>query len=295
MQDFRMTTFLSVCRTLNYTHSAAELNITQPAVSQHIAFLEKSYGAKLFSYHGKKLSLTPAGELLRDAAATMAHDESTLRDAISALAESRRRLHIGMTLTAGEYLLAKPLASYLVEHPQVRVRIASADTEVLLNQLYAGEIDYALVEGYFDKSAYDWRVYSTERLVPVCAPHHPLAKEKKPLRFEDLLDEHVLVREKGSGTRAVLAHALEEKNLSIESFTRVTEVESINLIKAFVSSGYGLAFLYEVAVERELEEGSLVRIPLAGRPLEHDITFIRLKGSAFAEEFSRLFEDLHAR
>ena len=60
MQDFRMSTFLSVCRTLNYTRSAAELNITQPAVSQHIAYLEKAYGAKLLSYRGKKLALTPA-------------------------------------------------------------------------------------------------------------------------------------------------------------------------------------------------------------------------------------------
>ena len=95
MQDFRMNTFLSVCRTLNYTRSAAELNITQPAVSQHIAYLEKAYGAKLLSYHGKKLTLTPAGELLRDAAATMAHDEATLRDAIAALAGPRRRLKVG--------------------------------------------------------------------------------------------------------------------------------------------------------------------------------------------------------
>ena len=119
MQDFRMSTFLSVCRTLNYTRSAAELNITQPAVSQHIAYLEKAYGAKLLSYRGKKLALTPAGELLRDAAATMAHDEATLRDAIAALAGPRRRLRLGMTLTAGEYVLAEPLAHYLVGHPEV--------------------------------------------------------------------------------------------------------------------------------------------------------------------------------
>ena len=110
MQDFRMSTFLSVCRTLNYTRSAAELNITQPAVSQHIAYLEKAYGAKLLSYRGKKLALTPAGELLRDAAATMAHDEATLRDAIAALAGPRRRLRLGMTLTAGEYVLAETRA-----------------------------------------------------------------------------------------------------------------------------------------------------------------------------------------
>ena len=196
MQDFRMSTFLSVCRTLNYTRSAAELNITQPAVSQHIAYLEKAYGAKLLSYRGKKLALTPAGELLRDAAATMAHDEATLRDAIAALAGPRRRLRLGMTLTAGEYVLAEPLAHYLVDHPEVQVRIASSDTERLLAQLHAGEIDCALVEGFFDKSAYDWRVFATEHLMAVCAPDAPLAGVKEPQRFEDLLDQHILVRER---------------------------------------------------------------------------------------------------
>lgn len=294
MQDFRMSTFLSVCRTLNYTRSAAELNITQPAVSQHIAYLEKAYGAKLLSYRGKKLALTPAGELLRDAAATMAHDEATLRDAIAALAGPRRRLRLGMTLTAGEYVLAEPLAHYLVGHPEVQVRIASSDTERLLAQLHAGEIDCALVEGFFDKSAYDWRVFATEHLMAVCAPDAPLAGVKEPQRFEDLLDQHILVRERGSGTRAVLEHALAVRNLSVDSFARATEVESVNIIKQFAASGYGIAFLYGAAVVCELEAGTLARIPLAGHLIEHDITFIRPKGSVFGDEYARLFDDLRS-
>ena len=48
MQDFRVKTFLTVCRTLNYTRAAEELALTQPAVSQHITYLEREYGAKLF-------------------------------------------------------------------------------------------------------------------------------------------------------------------------------------------------------------------------------------------------------
>lgn len=60
MQDYRVSTFLAVCRTLNYTKAAAELNITQPAVSQHISYLEKAYGTPLFTYHRKQLSLTKA-------------------------------------------------------------------------------------------------------------------------------------------------------------------------------------------------------------------------------------------
>ena len=287
-----MATFLNVCRTLNYTRSAAELNITQPAVSQHIAFLEKSYDTKLFTYQGKKLSLTAGGELLRKAAATMAHDEDTLRESLAAMAGLRRSLRMGMTLTAGEYVLAPLLPAYLAAHEEVQARIASGDTSFLLEQLRAGEIDCALVEGVFDRSAYDWRVFSTERMVAVCAADHPLARGKKPLRFDDLLDQQVLVRELGSGTRAVLANALAERNLSVDSFARVTEVESINIIKVMVEGGYGISFLYEAAVRRELASGQLSRIPLAGRAIEHDFTFLSLKGSAFASELVCLFDDL---
>ena len=290
MQDFRMSTFLSVCRTLNYTRSAAELNITQPAVSQHIAYLEKAYGAKLLSYRGKKLALTPAGELLRDAAATMAHDEATLRDAIAALAGPRRRLRLGMTLTAGEYVLAEPLAHYLVGHPEVQVRIASSDTERLLAQLHAGEIDCALVEGFFDKSAYAWDTFSTERLVAICAPGHALAG--RTCAFEDLLSEHVLVREEGSGTRAVLEHALAAQNLTVDGFAQASVVESLDVIKILVEHDLGISFLYEAAVARELAAGTLRVIDLEGLAILHDIAFIRLKNSVFEREFQNLFADL---
>ena len=65
MLDYRIETFLAVCRTLNYTRAAEELSLTQPAVSQHIAALERAYGVKLFLYRNKKLVLTPCREALR--------------------------------------------------------------------------------------------------------------------------------------------------------------------------------------------------------------------------------------
>ena len=105
MLDFRVETFLTVCRTMNYTRAAEELNITQPAVSQHIAHLERDYGVPLFAYRNKKLQLTDAGALLRDALSTMAHDERLLRDRMRSSATGARvELSLGMTLTAGEYL-----------------------------------------------------------------------------------------------------------------------------------------------------------------------------------------------
>ena len=79
MLDFRMETFLKVCEYMNFTHAAHDLNLTQPAVSQHIKYLEKEYDAPLFVRDKKKLALTPAGEILRSALETMRNDENTMK------------------------------------------------------------------------------------------------------------------------------------------------------------------------------------------------------------------------
>lgn len=329
MLDFRIHTFLAVCRTLNYTRAAEELSITQPAVSQHISYLERHYGAKLFSYRGKRLSLTRAGEILQSVAASMEHDERLLEDSIASAASQRSSLSLGVTHTVGEYLVAAPLARYVATHPDVDVRIEQNGTEALLDRLRAGRIDCALIEGYFDKRDLAWRVFSRQELVAVRATgcdaearrtgSHgsasvesgmvepvasvaptlgtsaiPTLAAPTPVRFEDLLSEHILVREPGSGTRAVLEHALAECNLTIESFARVTEVSSLNIIKAFVAKGVGISFLYDAAVRDGVESGVLERFPLAAGPIEHDITFVYLKGGAFAKRMERFFDDLAA-
>ncbi|OUO92492.1 LysR family transcriptional regulator [Gordonibacter sp. An230] len=291
MQDFRVETFLTVCRTMNYTRAAEELNITQPAVSQHIGYLERAYGAPLFAYRKRRLSLTAAGALLRDALATMAHDERLLRERVRNVASGGgMELAVGMTLTAGEYLVAAPLADYLRRHPELRIAVRSGGTHDLLALLDAGEIDCAFVEGLFDRDAYAWNVFRTERLVCVCAAGHKFASQ--PMRVEDVLAERLIVRELGSGTRAVLEHALAARNLAVEGFANVSVVESLDVIKVFVEHDLGISFLYEAAVAREVAAGTLRIVEFEGPPIEHDISFVRLKGSVFEREFQALFDGL---
>ena len=95
MLDFRVYTFLAVCEYMNYTRAAEALHITQPAVSQHIRYLENMYQVKLFLAEGKKIHLSPAGERLLHAAttesATKAVSEYPIRRAISVFSASFRR------------------------------------------------------------------------------------------------------------------------------------------------------------------------------------------------------------
>ena len=109
MQDFRMETFLAVCRNLNYTKAAEELCITQPAVSQHIRHLEEYYGTRLFVSEGKKMVLTEAGRLLQSAGLTMRHEEYALKELMARAGATERSLHMGATMTIGEFVLPSML------------------------------------------------------------------------------------------------------------------------------------------------------------------------------------------
>ena len=111
MLDFRMETFLAVCECMNFTKASQKLNITQPAVSQHIHYIDY-YGTKLFVYQGKKLHLTEAGEYLRSAALTMRHDDIYLRDKLSTYGTQKQELRLGATLTIGGFAIKGFIADY---------------------------------------------------------------------------------------------------------------------------------------------------------------------------------------
>lgn len=287
MLDFRVETFLAVCQTMNFTRAAEQLHITQPAVSQHIHALEEQYGTKLFEYRGKQLLLTESGSIFLQTAETMRHDVRRLRELI-ARTDARRRLHFGATLTIGEYIMPEPLLRLMDSKPELQLRMLVANTRELLKLLDEGELDFAIVEGYFDSRIYDSIVYCTKRYIPVCSPEYRFSHPVR--RMEDLLEARLLVREPGSGTRNVLERALEEHNLSIHSFSRVIELGSLDLIKNLATSGAGISFFYEPVVEAEVKSGKLREIRLADGEISHDFTFIWRRGSVFAPYYREIYE-----
>lgn len=288
MLDFRIDTFLAVCAHMNYTKAAEELSITQPAVSQHIRYLEETYQTRLFQHRGKKIELTAAGRLFLSSAITMKHDDLRLREKLAEVSRKKNRLNFGVTLTIGEYVMPGPIASYLQKYPDTAIRMLTANTSELLKRMNSSEIDFALVEGYFPKEEYDSLVYSRERYIGVCRKDYSF--HKKVRRIEDLLPERVIIREPGSGTREIWENVLESKNLGVHDFRNVVEIGNIDAIKQLVGDGLGITFLYQAAVQKELEEGLLAEIPLEDFHITHDFTFIWRKNSIFAEDYHELFE-----
>ena len=298
MLDWRVDTFLDVCETLNYTHTAKRLNITQPAVSQHIAWIENQLGTTLFVRTGRSLCLNEAGRLAKEVLQTQKHDEMLLRQEIAALKTSAFTLSIGATLTAGEHLLAHPLALWCKDRPQVKASVSIADTAKLLSLLDKGEIDCALVEGIFDSNKYAWQRWSRERMVCVKGPTNLSAQntspKRKTLSFREILKETLIIREEGSGSRAVLEAALARHNLAPESFERVVEAKSLRVALEMTAAGLGITFAYEPAVKEDLAQGKLIELPLDEEGLDHDICFVWQRTSTFTRRYLQLFHELRS-
>lgn len=293
MQDFRMDTFLEVCQYMNYTKAAEALHITQPAVSQHIHILEENYGVKLFSYEGKRLKLTREGEILLRAAQTARHDERSLEERLREVGNENSSLTFGATLTIGEFALPKKLALYMKKHPDKNIHMQVANTHELLKRLDNGEIDFAIVEGYFEKSKYEHRIFSTEDYICVRGNEYQLRREEvTQLQLQPIasvLDETLITREDGSGTREILQRYLQEQNYSVSDFAKVTEMNNMQAIKTMVGENCGITFLYRAAVEEELKQGSLQEVELVDFPLKHEFNFIWQQGSLFAKDYEDIY------
>ena len=289
MLDFRTETFLTVCKYMNFTHAAEALGLTQPAVSQHIQYLEKKYEAPLFIRDRKNLSLTPAGRMLLSALVTMRNDETTLKKRIKESRVQRRILTFGVTMTVGEYAIVPALARLIKKRPDTDFYIRYGNTETLLSYLREGAIDFAIVEGYFDTGSYHTRLFRREEYIAVCACAHPFSGSVCTLK--DLTCERILVREPGSGSRAVLEKALALNNMTLSDFPRIIEIENIHTIVSLLCQDCGISFLYKAAVKQELRSGTLRQIPLSDFQVAHDFSFICSKNSIYTEQYEEIFRE----
>lgn len=290
MLDNRTETFLAVCHEMSFTKAARTLHVSQPAVSQHIQYLEDYYGTKLFRFEGKKIFLTDAGELLRKSFTALRNNEIYLREQLSMLQNKRNTLRLGATLTVGEYMISDPLIRYLSSHPDSDITVTVANTKKLLSSLDDGKIDFALLEGDYPHASYRHQTYRQEQFIPVCSQSHAFIR--RPETLCDLTSESLIIREPGSGTRKIMEQALEDADITLKDFANVITIGNMNTIKELVTADCGITFLYKTAVKKELEDGILKEIELTSPGITHEISIVWKKNNLFEASFEQLFNEL---
>ena len=267
MLDYRMETFLSVCDTMNYRKTAELLHITQPAVTQHIHCLEQVYGCKLFLYENRRLQKTQSARILEQYSRSMQLGEEDLMRRLKNL--PIRSLNVGATKTIGSCIISTYAESF-ISNPDRELTLIVDNTRTLLEMIDHGKLDFALIEGSFDKTRYGFSLFSREPFVGICAENHAFADRQ--VSMEELLQETFICREEGSGTRAILENKLLDFNESISHFRRCICTSSFPIILDFVRKGIGISFVFEVMAKRN----HLSTFTLEDARIEREFNFVYL-------------------
>ena len=266
---------------MNYRVTAEQLGMTQPAVTQHIHYLENMYQCKLFVYDGKKLQKTKAARLLENQARSACYNEERLKKKL--MAEPTKSIRIGATKTIGEFVIVEKVKHFL-ENSNVSLTVSVDNTTSLLRRLEQNSLDFAIVEGFFDKTRYGYMLYEKAPFVGICSKEHTFANRE--IELSDTFSEPLIVREPGSGTRAILDQLLLECNFSIHSFERQICISDFPLIKELVADNLGISFAYEVIAKKDPR---LATFTIKNQPILREFNYVYLKDTN-ASEYIELFQ-----
>lgn len=225
--------------------------------------MERQLGVALVDRSPRGSRLTEAGALVTDWARRIVEAAEAFDAGAQALRHRRdSRLRVAASMTIAEYLLPGWLIALRARLPDTAVSLSAGNSAVVAGQLLDGRADVGFVEGVGVPAGLDGVVVAQDRLIVVVAPGHAWARRRVPLGAAELSATPLILREEGSGTRAVLEAAL-------GGLARpLLELSSTTAVKSAAVSGAGPAVLSELAVGEEVAARRLVGVPVAGVRLQ---------------------------
>jgi DNA-binding transcriptional LysR family regulator len=278
MSDFRLEVFYTVAKRLSFTKAAAELFITQPAVTKHIHELEEQYKAKLFERKGNYIILTDAGELLLHHAERVFELYRNVAFEINALSKRKEGLlRIGASTTIAQYIVAPLLAKFRTKFPDVQLSLITGNTTQIEKALLNKEIEIGIIEGYSKNPEISYHEFLKDEIVLVCSSKHPLAN-RNSLKPDELKNIRFVLREQGSGTLEVIDHALKQAGINHPELKVEIRLGNTESIKSYLLNSNSMAFLSVHAIVDEVKRGELKIIDVENLSIERSFYLINLQG-----------------
>lgn len=273
MINARLHTLLEVNKQGSITKAAQALNLTQPAVSQHIHYLEEEYNVKLFLRGDRELRITEDGEILIKYAKRINALEQSLITALKDRKRTIRHLTIGVTQSLEMGLSTTLFAQYCNENPKTHVTIISDTIQGLYQKLKTYEVDVILIDGKITDNNFNSILLDTDYLVLAVGNDNPLSK-KSVVTLDELKKENLILRLPGAGTRSLFEANLSSNNESIDAFNVILEVDNISIIKELVKDNFGVSVLAHNTCISELKKNKFTAIPVENLSITREINLI---------------------
>ncbi len=266
----QLASFLEVAKLLSFSRAAEKMYRTQPAISAQVRLLEQECGEKLFDRSGKKVLLTPAGEILLRYAQKLLDLQKEALQAIAELNQAPRgKLHVGANEATCLYVLPKTFARFKQLYPLVQISIYRNFSHKILQKVQEGAVDLGIVTLPHNANNLEVIPVFRDEVQVVVPRNHPLAKNRS-VTIEEV-SHYPLIVPKTGHTRVVLDRLLRDFREHLQISMELASVESI---KKFVGAGLGISLISRTYAQPEVAAGVLRLIPLEGQKLYRELGLI---------------------
>jgi len=270
----QLRAFVAIAESGTFTAGAMRVHVTQAAISMQIRQLETEIGAKVFVRAPRHVILTEAGEQLLRRARHILREHDAALDEIAELAGAERgRLRIG---SASAMVLTEQLPAILKElrkqHPAADISVMSGTSEVLVDQILAGEVDIAFVSLPVDVRGIKTERLSQDQLVAIASPRHKLAKQKT-IDAYTLAGERLILGERGGNTRRLIDQFFAQAGVTLRVAMELSRQQAI---KRMVEEDMGVGIVPLQSVKEEVEKGKLIRWWIEGAEINWELGIAQL-------------------
>lgn len=274
MEIRQLRAFVAIAETGTFTAGAARVHVTQAAISMQIRQLESEIGARVFVRAPRHVILTEAGEQLLRRARHILREHDAALDEIAELAGAERgRLRIG---SASAMVLTEQLPAILKElrkqHPAAEISVVSGTSEVLVDQILAGEVDIAFVSLPVDVRGIKTERLSEDQLVAIASPRHRFAKQKTVSAYT-LAGERLILGERGGNTRRLIDGFFAQAGVTIRVAMELSRQQAI---RRMVEEDMGVGIVPLQSVKEDVEKGRLVRWWIEGAEINWELGIAQL-------------------
>ena len=270
----QLRAFRVLARTGSFTQTARELHLTQSGISHSVKALETEIGCRLLDRLGKKVALTQAGEQLLRHAEKILAEMAAARESLAQLGKwGRGRLRLGASTTACQHIIPAVLREFKESFPDHAIILEPGDTPDLVQALLQQRIDLALSLAS-SEAQLEFQPLFTDELHFIVAALHPWARAGRVERAEIPRQNYILYNKHSITFRLVEDYFRGEQMV----LNTVLEVGSMEATKELVKLGIGVSILAPWIAKKEIEEGSLVALPLGRKKLQRRWGILHWRG-----------------
>ncbi|WP_102944972.1 LysR family transcriptional regulator [Stenotrophomonas sp. VV52] len=276
MNLHHLAIFHAIAETGSISAAALRVHVSQPALSRELKVFEARLGVVLFERQSRGMRMTEPGKVLHTYSTRLFAVADSAQAAMRDFADARAgQLSIGASNTIGTYVLPRYIAEFRKAFPQVGISLFVGNTEQVAQGVADLRFTVGFIEGPIRVEGVTTKAFSRDELIPVVGAEHPLATRKRAAPT-DINGLPLLMREHGSGTRELIADLLQALGVQTGS---IVEFGNTEALKQAAIHGGGIAWLPTISVTRDLEEGTLVRLPVKALALQRPLSIIRREGA----------------